>query len=606
MKPYFTPAFLKEAKDRLGSGLVGIINETHPLKRVGHIHEACCPFHEDKTPSFKVQDGKSGWHYHCFGGCRPEATGDVFTWLVHQRGMSFHDAVAYVADRVGLELPAVSPEQKQKHDRLERLRQIVATTARWFGNKLYYPCGAETLAYLNKERGIDDDQIKDFQLGYAPADYRSWQDFITDLTTQAGYDPADLIASGVFREDEKSGRPRPFFMNKLIFTIRDLQGRPIAFAGRRIGDGDGPKYINTQDCELFSKRRVVYNADRAAKQIARSSEQVKLVEGYTDVIAIEKAGLGPVVCCMGTAATSEQMETIWKFSANREMRNEPVLCFDGDAAGLNAAQVAAERFLPLVNSSRSVRFALLANAHDPASLLAQHGGDQVFGDAVHEAESAQMILYRREQAKLPDRPTPEDFAAFDAAVETKILKVIQDARLKQAYKDEFWRLKRERNGFKVPRREVPKTLPVMQRFLSEPALLAALLYHPTLFCEFGEDTCRRDMSSPEMEHCRDLIVSWMSNATDDLELRRQAEALIDQCEEIHTFVLTDAVFTAAPFVMPSASLEDARAGVQSILIDMQISSVKLEVARLMALLNGSDEDSRIMAQVSALLSGVRG
>ena len=522
----------------------------------------------------------------------------------------FHEAVAYIAEAVGMELPAVSPDQKQKHDRLDRLRQIVGITARWFGDRLYQQTGAHALEYLKNERGIGDDQIKDFQIGYAPADYRSWQDFITDLTTQAGYDPAELISSGVFRKDDRSGRPRPFFMNKLIFTIRDIRGRPIAFAGRRMGDGDGPKYINTQDCELFSKRRVVYNADRAAKQVAGSSGQVKLVEGYTDVIAVERAGLGPVVCCMGTAATVEQMETIWKLSANREsahreIRNEPVLCFDGDAAGRNAAETAAERFLPLINTSRSVRFALLSNGHDPASLLDQEGGRQVFGDAVHEAESAQMILYRRQESKLPDRPRPEDYAAFDAAVSANILAPMQDAVIRSVYKDEFWRLRRERNGFKPPRPAAPKAAPVMQRFLSEPALLAAVLYHPTLFTEFGEDICRRDMSSPEMEHCRDLIVAWLSNSADDAELKRQAEALIDQCEEMHTFVLTDAVFTAAPFVMPSASLEDARAGVQSILVDMQIGSVKLEVARLMALLNGSDEDSRIMAQVSALLSGVR-
>jgi DNA primase len=194
MKPHFTPDYLKEARDRLGSGLIGIVSERVRLTKVGGLHKGCCPFHNEKTASFYVRDGNMGWHYVCHG-CH--ASGDVFKWLMTQGGISdFHEAVAYVAERVGMELPAVSPEQKKKHDRLERLRQIVAITARWFGDKLYQPTGADALAYLKNERGIGDDQIKDFHLGYAPADYRCWQDLITDLTTQSGYDPAELIASG--------------------------------------------------------------------------------------------------------------------------------------------------------------------------------------------------------------------------------------------------------------------------------------------------------------------------------------------------------------------------------------------------------------------------
>lgn len=215
-----------------------------------------------------------------------------------------------------------------------------------------------------------------------------------------------------------------------------------------------------------------------------------------------------------------------------------------------------------------------------------------------------MVLYRRERANLPDSPMPEDYAAFDAAVEVKILNVMSDARLRGVYKDEFWRLRRERSGFRTPR-AVPKAAPVMPRSLDGPALLAALLYHPELFPEFGEVVGERDMVSLEMNHCRDLIFAWMSNSSDDEDLRRQAESLIDQCEELHTFILTDAVFTAAPFVLPQSPVDEVRSGIRSILVDDQILCVKNEVTRLMGMLDGSDQDDRIRSQVSALLGSIR-
>ena len=231
-----------------------------------------------------------------------------------------------------------------------------------------------------------------------------------DHLTDRVFSPDEMVASGVYRRDDATGRLRPFFVHKLIVTIRDIQGRPVAFAGRKMGDGEGPKYINSPDCELFSKRSIVYNADRAAVQAAAGDRQTKLVEGYFDVMAMEKAGLGPVVSCMGTSATVEQMETIWKL--NRQGRNEPVLCFDGDAAGHDAAQKAAERFLPLITPTRSVRFAMLSGAHDPASLLERPDGRGVLEREIERAISGPMVLYRREASLLPETPSPEDIAAF--------------------------------------------------------------------------------------------------------------------------------------------------------------------------------------------------
>lgn len=596
MKRHFTTDFLSELRDRLGSGLVDIIGDTVTLKRAGNLYEACCPFHNEKTPSFKVLDGQSGWHFCCFG-CG--AQGDVFSWLQRQGGLEFHEAVAYVADRVGMELPPVSPEQQERHDRRQRLHTIVSQTARFFARNLQEERGAQALDYLTG-RGIGVDQVEHFQLGYAPRDPTLWRKMIDHLTDR-GFSPDEMVASGAYRRDDETGRLRPFFVHKLIIPIRDIQGRPVAFAGRKMGDGEGPKYINSPDCELFSKRHIVYNADRAAVQAAAGDLQTKLVEGYFDVIAMEKAGLGPVVSCMGTSATVEQMETIWKL--NRQGRNEPVLCFDGDAAGHDAAQKAAERFLPLITASRSVRFATLSGAHDPASLLERPDGREILEREIERAVTAPMVLYRREASLLPETPSPEDIAAFHSALDNKIIRQIRDHSLRNAYKDEFWRLRRERNGIKPATKK--SDVPAVPRGLSEPALLAALIHHPILFPEFAEDIARVRFASPEIEAVSREVINYLSAATKDADLQKEADALICEVTQIHDFVLTDAVFAAAPFVKPDASLDEVRSGIRSILVDMQVGCVKREVARLMGLINGSDDDGRIMAQVSALLENLR-
>jgi DNA primase len=613
VKPHFTPEFLKEAKDRLGSELADIIAKTVPLKKVGSRFEACCPFHDDSDPSFNVRDGDSGWHYYCFSGCCAESSGDVYKWLQTQRGMSFHDAVAYVVNRVGMEMPAVSPEQQERHDRLERLRAIVAHTALWFGNKLYNPCGAEALAYLNR-RGLDDDAIRDFQLGYSPSDPGTWRDLIADLTISnpRRFRHEELIASGVFGKDKVSGRARPlsYFMNKAIITIRDLHGRPIGFAGRKLGDQEGPKYVNSADCELFSKRRVIYNGDRAARQALTSPNPVVLVEGYFDVMALERAGLGAAVSCMGTSATPEQMEIIWRMKERPGVtgRNAPILCFDGDGPGRNAAVAAATRFLPLLTPERSARFAFLPGAEDPASLLEQEGGHAALVDALAAAIPAPMVVYREEQSALAAKPTPEDYAAFDQAIRTKILVVLKDGTLRSAYKDQFYQLRRERFGKSSSRPEPPVPPQTLPRRLSEPALLAALLNYPELFHDFGEDLGRLTFPDEALDRFKQMMVFRLSLEMDADGCRREVERLIResiQARIIRDSVLTEAVFTAAPFTRPGRPLDEVRAGIQRLLIDMQVTAIKAEVSRLMSRLDGTEQDRQRQAEIAALLDGLR-
>lgn len=603
VKPHFTPEFRQELKNRLGSGLVEIMSRSIHLKKRGVFYEACCPFHEDRKPSFHVRDGTSGWHFWCNAG-HCQATGDVFAWLMNYSRMEFHDAVAYVADWVGMELPAVTPQQQEKYTRLERLRAIVALTSKWMGNKLYYPSGEKALSYL-ESRDIRDEEIKEFKLGYAPGDRRQWQDLIADMTTQHGYRAEELIASGVFRQapnvDPDKPRPVPFFFDKLMFPICDMQGRPVAFAGRRLGDDlNGPKYVNTPECELFPRKGdILYNAHRAAEQVAKTGRPVVVAEGYIDVIAMQKAGRGPAVCAMGTAVTEAQISLAWKIN-RRDGSNVPVFCLDGDEAGLKAAESTARLVLPEMVPGRSVKFAILPGGDDPASLLQRPDGLSILDRAIDAARTAPWILYDAESRAHGSLKTVEDRAALASAVEQNIIGRMRDKHLKWEYAKEF-RLRQNQR----PSRKATGGLPPLPRSLAEPALLAALLYHPALFSEFGEDICMLEFSSREMGQMQHVIVSALSAARDDAALSNRADELIAEYPAIHELVLTDAVFMAAPFVLSEVDDDVVRACIQDILLNMQISTTQQEVDRLMGMLDGSEADRQVIEKITVLLSSLR-
>jgi DNA primase len=311
------------------------------------------------------------------------------------------------------------------------------------------------------------------------------------------------------------------------------------------------------------------------------------------------------VCFMGTAATEHQMETLWEITGKGGP--DPVLCFDGDRAGQAAAAAAAARFLPLLGPGRTVRFALLQGAHDPASLLDQEGGRNVLLNAIESAKAAPMVLYHQELAALPRTPSPEEVAAFDARVRDRILNEIRDKSLQGAYRDEFWRLKRQRSN---PRAVIlPTGAPAaVASSCREAALLSAILLNPTLFNEFGEDMAGWEMPTPALEALRGRIVDVLSPAMDDEDLVCQSRAFIEENADAAALVMSEAVFSAAPFVRPGASLEVVVAGMRRVLVDMQVAATKREVARLTALLQNPEsggEVQDILRRLPLLLEQLR-
>ena len=424
-----TPAFLDELRAR--TSLSALIGKTTKLTKAGREHKGCCPFHNEKTPSFYVNDDKG--FYHCFG-C--SAHGDAIRWMTDQRGLPFIDAVKELAQAAGMEMPAQDKRSAERAERAQSLHDVMAAAAEWFGQQLDGLEGAPARDLLQR-RGISDATRRTFGFGYAP-DARGK---LRAALKQFG-DPM-LIEAGLLISVEGKD-PYDRFRGRLMIPIRDQRGRIIAFGGRIIGDGE-PKYLNSPDTPLFDKGRTLYNLDRAAPA-ARKADRVFVVEGYMDAIALAQAGLGETVAPLGTALTEHQLERLWR------MVDVPTLCFDGDNAGQKAAIRAAHRALPMLAPGRSLSFVTLPEGQDPDDLVRAKGA-AAFEACVREAVPLVDRLWAHELAAEP-MTTPEQRAGFRARM-GELTKTIVDPVVRSEYQAEF-RRRYDEQFAPAPRRFEPR------------------------------------------------------------------------------------------------------------------------------------------------------
>src|SRR3982751_4081610 len=370
-------AFLDELRAR--TVLSSIIAPSVKLIRTGREWKACCPFHNEKTPSFTVNDDKG--FYHCFG-C--SAHGDAIRFLTDQRGMPFMDAVKELAAKAGMDVPAPDPRAQEQAERTATLTDVIAEVAKYYAEQLNGLAGADARDYL-KRRGIDAATAQRFGLGLATL----------------GEDK--LIETGMLiqpEEGEKESYDR--FRGRLMIPIRDPRGRVIGFGGRILGEGE-PKYLNSPQTVLFDKGRTLYNLDPAGPA-SRTAKRLIVVEGYMDVIALDRAGISEVVAPNGTALTEGQLERLWRLDPS------PILCFDGDNAGKKAAIRAATRALPLLRPDRTLRFVELPAGQDPDDVV-RSGGREAFEELLANPEPLDARLWRYELEAEP-LATPEAWASL--------------------------------------------------------------------------------------------------------------------------------------------------------------------------------------------------
>ncbi len=361
--------FTDELRDRLS--IYDVVSRRVPLNKKGNNYWGCCPFHNEKTPSFSVNPEKG--FYHCFG-CGEH--GDIISFTMKTGNMDFKAAISELADMAGIRVPTYKPKTEQQIKLEESYFDITNAAAELFIKKLYEPEGVDALEYI-KGRGFTDDDIKKYQIGFAPKNNIISNLFINKFK-QKNIENTGLIRNGDYG-------PYDFFRNKLMFSIKNERGNIVAFSGRSM-DGTEPKYIYTSDTEFFHKRQTVFGLSDAKEFIYKNNRTI-IVEGQIDAIKMQLSGFGETVAPLGTALTEEHIAKICKINRNI------IFCFDGDNAGRKAAARGADIIMPFVKNNSEIKFAFMPDKQDPDDILKLPNGKKLMKDILDNAKPLVDFLW---------------------------------------------------------------------------------------------------------------------------------------------------------------------------------------------------------------------
>jgi DNA primase len=338
--------------------MVALVSPKVELRRAGvNSYFGCCPFHDERTPSFHVSPDEK--LYHCFG-C--SESGDPFDFVMQTEGLDFKDALEALADRFGVTLQTEEedPAAAAARARRERLYKLLTRAATYYARYLWAAGEAGSARRYLLDRGFSEEILREFRIGFAPT---GW-DRILSASRQAGFTDQELRVAGLIAESRRSpGRRFDFFRGKIMFPTADARGRVRGFGGRKLGEEPGPKYVNTPDGELYHKRDVLYGIDHARAAAAKAGRMI-LVEGYTDVLALHQAGIRNAVGIMGTSLTNEQVAELGRLVAIVE------LCLDADSAGQEASMRASRM---AAGAGLELRVVPLPPGSDPGDVIAREG-----------------------------------------------------------------------------------------------------------------------------------------------------------------------------------------------------------------------------------------
>jgi len=415
----FTPQFLEELKARLP--VSEVVGKRVKLTRSGREFKGLSPFNKEKTPSFFVNDQKQAWFDFSSG-----KNGSIFDFVMLTDGVGFPEAVERLAQMAGMPLPKVSREDEARDQRRKSLYDVMELAAKFFADTLAGRGGAKARGYL-ADRGLDSTVQLKFRLGYAPNERYALKEYLGSQ----GIPVPDMVEAGLLIAGDDIAVPFDRFRERVMFPITDSRGRVIAFGGRALEKDAPAKYLNSPETPLFHKGATLYNiaaARQAAHDGAKNSVALVVVEGYVDVIAMVRAGYAATVAPLGTALTEEQLALIWK------MADEPVLCFDGDGAGLRAAYRAADLALPRLKPGKSLRFALLPGGQDPDDLF-RAGGREAIAEVIAAARPLGQMLWARETEN-GSFDTPERRAALEARL-NELTTSIAEESVRRYYRQDF-------------------------------------------------------------------------------------------------------------------------------------------------------------------------
>lgn len=545
----YPPRFLDALRSRLS--LSSVIGKRVKVTRAGREFKACCPFHKEKTPSFTINDDKQ--FYHCFG-CG--AHGDVIKFVMDHDNLSFNDAIEMLAGEAGLEVPKPDPRMVQQEKRSRGLNELMATAAQYFSSCLYARENEAIQRYL-LDRGLSEKEVKDFQIGFAPEDGSA----LISVLTQAGFSIHDIIQVGLAKAGQNGRSPYAFFRERVMFPVLDRQKRVIAFGGRALpeemrapsrSDFKPPKYLNSPDTPLFDKSRVLYGEDKA-RLAAREGKPVIVTEGYMDVIACHQAGFSGAVAPMGTALTEGQIESLWMMIP-ADVKT-PILCFDGDRAGQQAAQRALDRFLPILRPGQSAAFAFLPDGEDPDSLIKKAGAQRFQMILDHAMPMIDFLWSLHIASKKTD--TPETRAGAIQSLKNAI-STIEDNAVQSHYrslidariKETFFNRDKQRGGRNGAAPPLQKPKMVLYNDLYERILLAALINHPLLFDYVEEQVAALMFQNPAYARLKQALIAELSQQQDlesfDGPAYLEAQGFVQERRDI----LDNSLYVHASFAAP--------------------------------------------------------
>ena len=459
---------------------------------------APCPFHQEKTASFHVDDNKG--FYYCFG-C--QAKGDAIGFIKETENVNFIEAVEILASEVGLQMPEFDPKSKEKADRNKILLEIMEQSVNFFRLTLNSNQGKHALEYL-KKRGLSSDAIERFEIGFAPAD----QTTLTQKLIDKGYDLDAIIETGMSVKSDESNRLYDRFRGRIMFPIRDSRGRCIAFGGRSLDPTARAKYLNSPETPLFDKGSNLYNLVSARSAVGRG-EPLIVAEGYMDVIALDSGNFNGAIAPLGTAITEKQLQLMWRISP------EPIIALDGDKAGLRAAYRLIDLSLPLLRTGKALRFSIMPEGKDPDDLIRNEGAS-IFKNLIDEAVPMVDLIWKREtEGKSFD--SPERRAGLDKSL-SDVIALIKDKNLKNHYRDALFQARRQFFGrqnagtteFKNNSRLMPQSdtkssflvaadEKTVSAQIRESTVIAVLMNFPELIEIFYDELIMIDLASPDCD-----------------------------------------------------------------------------------------------------------
>ena len=523
--------YLEEIKLRLKVSQV--VGKTVQLKKRGKEFVGLSPFKNEKTPSFTVNDDKE--FYHCFS---TGEHGNIFDFLMKTKSVSFGEAIKILAAEAGMQPYRFSNFDKKKDLRFQTYKSIFRDYSNFATKQLFDNNNQDSLKYLLK-RGLKENTIEEFKLGYVPWKNNFYEDLINKYTEE------DISFTGLYYKSDKTGKYIDRFNSRVIFPINNISGETVAFGGRIIRDSKLAKYINSPETEFYKKGSMIFNLDKA-KDLRSETDNVLIVEGYMDVVSLYASGIKNVISNSGTALTERQIDLIWKFFSN------PTICLDGDISGQQAALRIAEKLFPFINEKNKIYFSIIPDGKDPDDFIRENGKD-LFIKLLEKKEIIQDFLWNYYLAKI-DKNNPFEISKFEKEIK-KFSYSIKDETLKKYVLEDYLnkiekltpiQSSRSSNVFPFKKKKdhkilnetkilYQKTKDLSKIQILEYSIIYLIINHSEIAIKQIKDLNNLKLTSTKNENLKSIIIELLTNNKDGQDLKKHITSdykeLIKEIEE---------------------------------------------------------------------------